>query len=191
MKILGAFLFSTMLATSPAWAEGSKEYKSQQTQQQSPSEQQQAQQQQGQHSEQAKIEGKVQQVGQEELTLSVAGTEVSLEADQQQLQGIEEGDSVQVTAVPLPEAESMKSAQQASPEERQKAQEQGSKSLSGTVEQIQQDIVTLKTQQGSQKIKVDQRQAQSLQQGQEYIFELSSAPDEAKTWRAEQVEKQM
>lgn len=190
MKSLGAIAIALTIGAGPAWA---ADQPSSQPPQQSTSQPQQQTQQQDQMREpltQAKIEGKVQRVSKDELTLSVAGSEVKLSAEKQQLQGVREGDNVQVTAVPLPEANKVTAFQQATQKDRQKAREQGPKSVMGSIEDIQADVVTVKTPDtGSQRVKVEQKQAQSLQVGQQYIFQLSSAPDEAKEWKAVQVKK--
>lgn len=182
MKSLGAIAIALTLGVVPAWAaDYSKSGKSAQYQKDAGK---------AKSMGQAKIEGKVQQVGQEDLTLSVAGSEVKLSADKQQLQGLKEGDKVQVTAVPLPEAEQITAMQQATPTQRQQAQQEPQKSITGSIENIQEDVVTVKTQgMGSQHIKVEQQQAQTLQKGGQYMFQLSSAPDEAKEWKAVKVKK--
>lgn len=180
MKSLGAIALALAVGAGPAWAAETA---------QSTKPPQQAQQK-SKPLGQAHIEGKVQDVSQDELTLRVAGSEVKLSADKQQLQGVQEGDNVSVTAVPLPEAKQITAYQQASPKERQKAREAGQKSVMGSIEDIQDDVITVKSPTtGSQRVKVEKQQAQTLQVGQQYIFELSSAPDQAKEWKAVKVEK--
>ncbi len=163
-----------------------------QQEQQQPEQQQQAQQQQKKQLKQARLEGKVKQVGQQELTLSVAGSELSLQAQEQDLQGVQQDDIVQVTAVPLPEAQQVTQMQQATPEQRQKAQSQEDpKMMSGQIQEVQENVVTVRTQQGeTQHLKVKEDTAGMLQPGGEYIIQLSSAPDEAESWMAESISKQ-
>ncbi len=136
--------------------------------------------------EETRIEGMVQDVGQDALTLAVAGSTVEFQADQRQLQGIERGDVVQVTAVPLPEVESVKTMQQATRTERQEAMLED-KSFVGNVRSVQKDIATIETQSGERHVKLKSDQAQLLQQGQEYYFALSSAPEQAENWRATRI----
>jgi hypothetical protein len=174
---LAAVIFGVTLMSTPAWAQSQQQQQKQQKQSQQQEKMQQKQQQQAQ-SQPSQMTGTVQGIEGQTLTLDVAGQEVKVQGEQQQLQGLQEGQRVQVTAVPFPEAESIEPAQG----------QPDSKYLLGTVQQKQEDSVTLQTQdQQTRELKVDPQQAQSIQPGQQVIVELKEQQSQASQWKAKSI----
>lgn len=173
---IASTVFGVALLAAPAFAQQSAQQPQQQQQQQQQGQQQTQQMRQGEQPSQ--MTGTVKKLGDKEVTLDVAGQDVKVQVDKQQVEGLQEGQRVQVTAVPFPEAQSIEPAQG----------KKDSKYMLGTVQQKQQDSVTLKTQDNKTvDVKVDPKQAQNIQQGQQVIVELKEARNQASQWKAKQV----
>lgn len=304
MKIIPISILTLALGTLPAWATAQQQQDPQQQQQQ-PGQQQQMEQQQQQQQKflsEARIDGKVRSLQDDSITIGVAGTEIELRADQQQLEGLSEGDVVETTAIPLPEAQQVTPMAEVDQQQRQQLQQQQQQQpleavvpgegenmdradeaqvprrgtdhderearipgeqnqqqeqetqipgqqqhdqdrdqeavlpgqqdqqherdqetripgqqqqdqqrqqdnndngeaeallpgqdeyvLSGTVTQVQDNIVQFQTEQhGELSFQMDEQQAQDLEQGQEYMIQLSQLPDEAEQWKARDIQQ--
>jgi hypothetical protein len=227
MRVLGAIVVGLTLAVSPALAD---ELQQRGQQQQQPQHQQQdrqgqqtgqpglgQEQQAGQLGQQQQIrelqiDGRVERVGQEQITLNVAGEEITLQAERQHLQGLSEGDMVRATAVPVPEVEEVMPAPGAQPGQQQQQQpglqqeqrgqqnpgqqqaaadrDKADKMVTGRVQSVEQDRVTIITEDQQQRfVRVDQQQADQLQAGQEYQFQLTQIPAQAEQWRLTNIER--
>jgi hypothetical protein len=176
MKQILGVVFAVALMASGAHAAGGE---GQRGERQQPGQQQQqlgAQpgQQQQMAAQERTIQGEVTAVEENQLTLEVAGERMTIHGEAQQFRGVEQGQQVQVTIVPQLEASKV-----------ERLGDPQSKQLSGTAEEIQENVLTLRDQQGQEhKIQIDQQQAEDIQQGQEVLIELERAPAEAKDYRA-------
>jgi preprotein translocase subunit YajC len=124
------------------------------------------------------FEGRVKDFTNNTVTLDVAGDNVKVKASKQQTAQLKKGQTVQVQARPSLEASEVEAVQ---------GSFAGDK-LIGTVQKVDENRLTVQTSEGAtETVKIDEKTAQNLQNGQQVVVQLKEDPRKAKDWQATQI----